>query len=161
MLLGLACLLVAAAARPEMLSRPKAGAELVSVSKLCRAELRGEPLKAALFRDDARAEEVTGVGEISWVGDTLIYSVRPRGKSGIYAWRCSGGAPRMIVKPARITGAYPEGADFFRLLEIQGQTLRYAHAPDADSASLERELVKCRKTLSLRPYVEKPAREKR
>ena len=67
----------------------------------------------------------------------------------------------MIVKPTRTTGAYPEGADFFRLLEIQGQTLRYAHAPDAGSASLERDLAKRRKTLSLRPYVEKPAREKR
>lgn len=160
--IGIALAFAAAHAGAEMISRPKAGTERISVSKACRVELRGEPLKATLFRDADRVAEVNGVGEVSWVGDTLIFSVSPvHGKSGIYAWRCSGGAPRMIVKPTRITTAHPDGADVFKLIEIQGQTLRYAHAPNVDSPTLQRDLEKRRKTFALRPYIEKPAPEKR
>jgi hypothetical protein len=160
--IGIALAFAAPGVGAEMISRSKAGTERISGSKACRVELRGEPLKATLFRDADRVAEVSGVGEVSWVGDTLIYSVSPEhGKSGIYAWRCSGGAPRMIVKPAKITSAYPDGADVFKLIEIQGQTLRYAHAPNVDSPTLERDLEKRRKTFALRPFIEKPAPEKR
>jgi hypothetical protein len=157
----LALAILPAQASAEMLFRAKPGAELVSLSKACRVELRDAPLKATLLRDGNRVAEVTGVGEVSWVGNLLVYSVSPiHGKSGIYAWRCSGGAPLMIVKPTRSTGAYPDGADFFKLIEIQGQTLRYAHARDAGLQTLEHDLEKRRKTLSLRPFIDKPAREK-
>ena len=156
-----ACLHLAAPARSELLSRARAGAELVSVSKACRVELRDAPLRATLLRDGKPVAEASGVREIFWLDDLLVYSVGPAlGKPGIYAWRCAGGAPRLIVKPTRVTSAHPDGADLFQLLEIQGQTLRYAHAPDVDSSSLERDLGKRRKTLSLRPYVDQPAREK-
>jgi hypothetical protein len=144
----------AALAGGEPIGLPAPGAELYSPSHRCYAKVledaRDRTLRARLYGRDRLVGEFRGSREMAWVGETLVFAVSPAfGRPGIYVWECARAAAQRIVKPARSTRAHPGGSDYYQLLEVDGDVLYYAHAPDVDSPSLERDLERGIETLRL------------
>ena len=133
---------------------PAAGSELYSPSRRCYAKVledaRGRMLRARLYARDRLAVEVAGTREMVWAGETLVLSVSPAsGRPGIYAWECGRPSARRVVRPSRASLAHPGGSDVYQLVEIDGDILYYAHAPDVDSPSLDADLERGIETLRL------------
>jgi len=135
---------------------PPAGAELPSASRHCYVKVlegaRPDLRRARLYGPGRLAVEVPGAREMAWVGETLVFSVSPAsGRPGIYAWDCGAATVVRILGPERVNVAHPGGTDLYRLVEIDGDILYYAHAPDVDSPTLERDLQRGIEALRLRP----------
>ena len=133
---------------------PAAGSELYSPSRRCYAKVledaRGRVLRARLYARERLAVEVAGTREMAWAGETLVFAASPAsGRPGIYVWECGHPSTRRVVRPARASLAHPGGSDVFQLVEIDGDILYYAHAPDVDSPSLEADLERGIETLRL------------
>ena len=153
-----ACALAAtaAAANGVPIGLPAAGSELYSPSRRCYAKVledaRGRMLRARLYARERLVVEVAGAREMAWAGETLVYALSPAsGRPGIYAWECGRPSARRVVRPSRASLAHPAGSDVYQLVEIDGDILYYAHAPDVDSPTLERDLQRGIEALRLRP----------
>lgn len=147
----------AAHAHALPIGRPAPGAELYSASQRCLVKVLenalGPARHARLYRNDALIDDIAGALEMAWLDDVLVFAVGPlAGVPGIYIWECAHGRVSRIVAPERVTREHPGGSDVFRLLEVDGDALYYAHAVDIDSPSLERDLERGRETLSIRPF---------
>lgn len=142
---------------------PAPGAELFSPSRQCFAKVLEDPredvrpvaraaLRARLYARDRLVREVPGAREMTWVGEVLVFAVSPaQGDPGVYVWECPRATVRRVVKPVRTNRAHPRGTDFYQLVEIDGDVLYYAHAPDVDSPALEQDLERGIETLRLTP----------
>jgi hypothetical protein len=135
---------------------PPAGAELASASRRCYVKVlegeRPDLRRARLYGPGRLAAEVPGAREMAWVGETLVFSVSPAsGRPGIYAWDCGAATLVRVLGPERVNVAHPGGTDLYRLVEIDGDILYYAHAPDVDSPTLERDLQRDIEALRLHP----------
>jgi hypothetical protein len=133
---------------------PPAGAELLSASRQCYVKVlegaRPDVRRVRLYGPRRLALEVSGAREMAWIGETLVFSVSPAsGQPGIYAWDCAASSVVRVVGPERANLAHPGGTDLYRLVEIDGDILYYAHAPDVDSPTLERDLQRGIETLRL------------
>ena len=151
-----ACALAATAgfARGVPIGLPAAGAELYSPSGRCYAKVledaRGGTLRVRLYARERLVVEMAGAREMAWAGETLVFAMSPAsGRPGIYAWECGRPAVRRVVRPSRASLAHPGGSDVYQLVEIDGDILYYAHAPDVDSPSLEADLERGIETLRL------------
>ena len=138
------------------IATPAPGAELRSPSGACYAKVLEESpartLRARLYRRGELAPDVTGVREMAWIDDALIFAAAPAsGRPGIYAWDCATAVLRRVVNPLRSDLAHPAGSDVYRLLEVDGDVLYYAHAPDVDSPTVEEDLARGIETLRLAP----------
>jgi hypothetical protein len=80
------------------------------------------------------ADDITG---LLWIDDnTLVYSSSPiYGKPGIFEVKCDSKSlgSRILVDPKNINSAYPDGADYFELKEVKGQSLQFYYGTDVDS----------------------------
>lgn len=146
----------APATAPVPIAVPAPGAELYSPSRACYAKVLEEPpgrtLRARLYRRGELAGEVSGTREMAWVDEALVFAAGPdSGRPGIYVWDCAHATLRRVVRPLRSDLAHPGGTDLYRLLEVDGDVLYYAHAPDGDSPTLERDLERGIETLRLAP----------
>lgn len=141
----------------EPIGLPAPGAELFSPSRQCYVKVLEDPadrtLRARLYARERLVGDVRGAREMAWVGEALVFAVSPAfARPGIYVWDCPKPTVRRVVKPSRNSLAHPGGTDFYQLVEIDGDILYYAHAPDVDSPSLERDLERGIETLRLRPF---------
>ncbi len=124
---------------------PAPGAELPSPSRVCLVKVLQDAgtgrLRARLYARARLVLDVADTREMAWVDEVLLFAVSPAyGTPGIYAWQCPQPSVRRVVEPTRISREHPAGTDYYRLLRIDGRTLYFAHAPDADSGSLEQDL---------------------
>jgi hypothetical protein len=143
-----------AAARGIPIELPAPGSELYAPSGGCYAKVledaRGGMLRARLYARERLVAELRGAREMAWAGETLVFALSPgSGRPGIYAWECGRASVRRVVRPERASLAHPAGSDVYQLLEIDGDILYYAHAPDVDSPSLEADLERGIETLRL------------
>ena len=78
--------------------------------------------------------EVADITGVIWDSpNKLIYSVSPiYGFPGIFIFDCSDKQSRTIVKAINTDQAYPEGADYFELLQLEDNKLLYYYAKDID-----------------------------
>ena len=146
-----------ACARSGAIALPAPGAELFSPSRQCYVKVLEDPadrtLRARLYARERLVGDVRGAREMAWVGEALVFAVSPAfARPGIYVWDCPKPTVRRVVKPSRNNLAHPGGTDFYQLVEIDGDILYYAHAPDVDSPSLEQDLERGIETLRLRPF---------
>jgi hypothetical protein len=133
---------------------PAAGSELFAPSRRCYAKVledaRGGMLRARLYARERLVVEMRGAREMAWAGETLVFALSPAsGRPGIYAWECGRSSVRRVVRPTRASLAHPGGSDLYQLVEIDGDVLYYAHAPDVDSPSLDADLERGIETLRL------------
>jgi len=133
---------------------PRIGDVLEPESGKCSVLITEEPgvgaLDAKLRLGSNTVASVMDVAEIFWTGETLVYSVKPiYGDPGIYVWRCASSPPVKIVRPTNFSKAWPQGADYFRLVGEENGKLTYEYAPDVDSKSLDGDLRTNRKTIDL------------
>ena len=158
---GAACLAAAAlapwpAAASISVRLPAPGAELYSASRACLAKVLEDPpgrsLRARLYARGRLVRDVRDAREMAWIGEALVFAVGPvRGDPGIYVWECPRAVVHRVVTPSRSSEAHPRGTDVYQLEKIDGDMLYYAHAPDVDSPSLERDLERGREVLRLGP----------
>lgn len=93
-------------------------------------------------------EDVTGVALFK--GDKFVVSVSPiYGKPGLYIVDCATQKKTMLVAPKTITHAYPDGADYFELHYVSGNSFLYYYAKNVD----EMDFHSFRKKDNLRKYV--------
>ncbi len=87
------------------------------------------------------ADDVTA---FSWATpELLVYSVSPvYGRPGIYGVICSSLQVHQLVRPTKVSKAYPDGSDFFELMAVTNTgpvpVVCFYHVADVDSAELER-----------------------
>ena len=144
------------AVRADAVAPSAPGSELYSPSRMCVAKVLEDALSGGLrtrfYSNGFLVRDVSGVRELAWADEVLVFTVAPQaGDPGVYAWDCAGGTLRRVVKPERSSREHPGGSDVFRLVQIEEDVLYYAHAPDVDSPSLERDLTRDIKTLRLKP----------
>ena len=110
----------------------------------CRATLKIASMGGFLIltagqsaKRDLKVDDVTGM---AWVGGhSLVYTTSPiYGVPGVYVYRCDSSKAKRIVAPRTLTGAYPDGADFFELDRISKRkpfTAYFYYAPDVDNVN--------------------------
>jgi hypothetical protein len=149
LVLGIALAAIGAAlpalAREDGVGVPPPGAELPSPSRECLVKVLQDAgnghLRARLYARARLVLDIADTREMAWVDEVLLFSVSPDyGKPGIYAWQCPERRVRRVVEPTRTSHDHPDGTDYYRILRIDGETLYYAHAADAQSRTLEQDL---------------------
>ncbi|NOS81043.1 MAG: hypothetical protein HOP32_05610 [Nitrospira sp.] len=92
------------------------------------------PLKGAKTRN---VEDVTGVAYLP--SDALIFTVSPMyGRPGIYRYDCLAKQVKQLVRPRTINKGYPDGADYFELQDVQGDTVYVYYSSDINATDFER-----------------------
>lgn len=86
-------------------------------------------------RDKRVVDDVTGVAYIS--NNRLVYTAGPiYGTPGVFIYDCVSKNIRRIVGPKKVDKAYPQGADYFELYDVENKIYFY-YSPDVDQINFD------------------------
>ncbi|NJD87715.1 MAG: hypothetical protein FIB05_06860 [Betaproteobacteria bacterium] len=136
------------------LKRQESGSVLASPLGDCTCfvhEIEGTGARAVkMVGKHGKVRKLRDILEMGWVDGKLVAAVSPiYSRPGIYLWNCEDNSLRVLVPATNKNRAWPDGADFFRLLRVENGVLEYEHAPDVDSPTLEDDLTRNRKSVRI------------
>jgi hypothetical protein len=101
------------------------------------SEMGGFRILSIFSKTDGYQIAIDDITGIAWVNDNnLVYTVSPiYGKPGVFIYDCIRKKTKQLVNPKTINAAYPNGADYFELQDVNKQgKIFYYYAADVDSA---------------------------